>query len=223
MATQHHLRTPLTSMVGYLDLIFGGSYGKVSSKVEEALKKIQVSTNRLLKIVNEFLDISQFQLGKKVVSLRPNIEIGPIFKETIEELQFAAQSKGIYFKLEKSVGKCPVIEADSEKLKVALTNIFDNAIKYTTKGGITIKIQVSGKKLLIIIQDTGIGIPKENIKTLFTGVFERGDEAKKVFTTGRGIGLYISSKIIEAHNGRIWAESEGLGKGSTFFIELPIS
>jgi len=222
MATQHHLRTPLTSMIGYLDLISSGNYGKVSSEVEGVFQKIQTSTGRLIKIVNEFLDISQFQLGKKVISLKPNIEIEPILKETIEELQFTAQTKGIYLKLEKPKEKLPTIEADPEKLKVALANIFDNGIKYTAKGGITIKIQVSDKKLQIVSRDTGMGISKEDMKDLFSGVFERGVEAKKVFTTGRGIGLYIASQIIQAHNGRIWAESEGSNKGSTFFIELPI-
>ena len=67
-----------------------------------------------------------------------------------------------------------------------------------------------------------MGISKEDMKTLFTGIFERGEEAKKIFTTGRGIGLYIASQIIQAHNGRIWAESEGTGKGSTFCVELPV-
>lgn len=223
MATQHHLRTPLTSMRGYLDLIFSGSYGKISPKIKGTILRFQTSTSRLIKIVNELLDISQFQLGKKVVSLQSNVEIEPIFKEILEELQFTSQTKGIYLKLEKPTEKLPTIEADPEKFKVALSNIIDNSIKYTTQGGITIKFQILDKKLRIISQDTGIGISKEDMKTLFTGVFERGEEAKKVFTTGRGIGLYISSKIIEAHNGKIWAESDGVGKGSTFIIELPIS
>ncbi len=223
MITQHHLRTPLTSMKGYTDLILTETYGKVPSKIKEAILKLQISINRLIKMVNELLDISQFQLGKKVVSLQPNIKIEPILKEILEELQFTAQTKGVYLKLEKPMEKLPIIEADPEKLKVALFNIFDNGIKYTTKGGITIKLQISDKKLRIISQDTGIGILKENMKNLFTGIFERGEEAKKLFTTGRGIGLYIASQIIQAHNGRIWAESEGPGKGSTFFIELPVS
>jgi len=228
MASQHHLRTPLTSMIGYLDLIFGGTYGKVPVKIKQALLKFQVSTRRLIKIVNEFLDISQFQLGKEVVSLKPDIDISPILKEIIEELQLEAKARGIYLKLQKPAlrqtqGKLPKIKADPEKLKVALFNIVDNGIKYTPKGGVIVRCQPSDNKLQIIVEDTGMGIPKEELKTLFTRTFERSKEAKKVYGTGRGIGLFITGHIIRAHKGKIWAESEGKDKGSMFYIELPVN
>ncbi|MDD2732089.1 MAG: ATP-binding protein [Candidatus Pacebacteria bacterium] len=221
MATQHHLRTPLTSMLGYLDLIFGGTYGKLPPRFEDPLQKFMASTRRLIRIVNEILDISQFQLGKKVVTLRPNASIEPTLKEIKEELEFEAKNKNLYLKIERPQ-KLPFIKADSQKLKVALFNIVDNAIKYTKEGGITIKIKGEKGKLLIMVKDTGIGIPKEDIPHLFGRTFERGEEAKKTFTTGRGIGLYIAGQIVKAHHGRIWAESDGKGKGSTFYIQLPL-
>jgi len=220
MATQHHLRTPLTSMVGYVDLILTGTYGRVPAKLKNIIFKFNISTKRLIRIVNELLDISQFQLGKKVVSLQPNVRIEPILDELMEELKFEAEHKSIYLKLKKPK-KILKIKADSEKLKVALFNIVDNAIKYTRKGGVTINIE-SDRKLRIVVKDTGMGIAKEGLKTLFQRTFERGKEAKEVFATGRGIGLYITYQIIKAHNGKIWAESEGEGKGSTFYIELPV-
>lgn len=223
MATQHHLRTPLTSMRGYVDLILTGSYGKVPVKIKEAISKLQISTVRLLRIVNELLDVSQFQLGKKVVTLQPGIEIEPILKEVVEELRFTAESKGLYLKLQEPEQKMPAIQADVEKLKVALFNLIDNGIKYTSKGGITVRTEVSDSKVRIISKDTGIGIPKERLRELFDKAFERGKEAKKVFSAGRGIGLYVSNQIINAHNGKVWAESEGEGKGTAFCIELPIS
>jgi len=223
MATQHHLRTPLTSMRGYLDLILGGSYGKLrNKKIKEKLKRLEISSKRLAKVINELLDISQFQLGKEVVNLQPNIQIEPILKEIMEELIPEAEKKKIYLKLEKPGKKLPSIKADLEKLKVALTNIVDNGIKYTDKGGVTIKLKIENYKLKIVIEDTGMGIDKEELKALFIRTFERGEQAKKVYTTGRGIGLYIASQIIEAHNGKIWAESEGIGKGSVFYVELPV-
>jgi len=222
LATQHHLRTPLTSMIGYLDLIFGGTYGKVPQKLNKTLQKFQISTDRLIKVVNELLDISQFQLGKKVISLQPNIQIEPILKEIIEELSQEAETKKIYLKLQKPKKKLPPIKADSEKLKVALTNIIDNGIKYTNKGGVTIRLEIKDLRLQIIVKDTGIGVSKEELKTLFKRTFERNEQAKKVYTTGRGIGLYIASQIIEAHQGNLWAESEGKGKGSTFYVEPPV-
>ena len=229
MATQHHLRTPLTSMRGYLDLILGGSYGELKNKkIKRALSRFEISSKRLSDVVNELLDISQFQLGRDVVFLQPDIKIEPILEEIMEELIPEAKSKNIYFKLIKAKKKPPLIKADSEKLKVALTNIVDNAIKYTNKGGVAIKIKyqksnIKNKpKLQIIIKDTGMGISKEELKVLFTQTFERGEQAKKVYTTGRGIGLYIASQIIEAHKGRVWAESKGKGRGSVFYIELPV-
>jgi len=222
MATQHHLRTPLTSMRGYIDLILTGSYGKISPTVKQAVLKLQVSTKRLVRIVNELLDVSQFQLGKKVVSLQPGIQIKPILEEVIEELKFTAETKGIYLKFQKPKGKLPSIKADVEKLKVALFNLIDNGIKYTQKGGITIKLQITDGKLRIISRDTGMGMSKNDIENLFDRAFRRGKEAKKAFAAGRGIGLYVTNKIIQAHNGRVWAESEGKGKGSTFYVELPI-
>jgi len=227
MATQHHLRTPLTSMIGYLDLVFGGSYGKISTKLNETLKKFQLSTGRLIKVVNELLDISQFQLGKEVVDLQANTKIEPILKEIIEELTPETETKKIYLKLVKPKKVLPLIKADTEKLKVAITNIVDNGIKYTDKGGVIIQLKcqsvnVKAKpKLQIIIKDTGMGVAKEELKTLFSRIFERGEQAKQVYATGRGIGLYITYQIIQAHKGKMWAESEGKGKGTSFYIELP--
>jgi len=222
MATQHHLRTPLTSMQGYLDLMFGGTYGKVPVKLKKTLEKLHVSTNRLIKIVNELLDLSQFQLGKRVISPKPNIRIEPLLKEIVEELKFEADNKHLYLTFEKPKKAPPTANIDPGKIKVALYNIVDNGIKYTYKGGVTIKARSSDHKLLIEISDTGIGFIAEELKGLFSRTFERGEEAKKVFSTGKGIGLYIAHKIIDAHKGKVWVESKGKGKGSTFFVELPV-
>lgn len=219
LAIQHHLRTPLTAMIGYSDLILNGAYGKQSKKMLEVINKFQASTKSLIKMVNEFLDITQFQLGKEVVNLISGIEIEPIISEIAEELKFETEKKGIYLKLQKPE-KLFAIKADREKLKAALYNIIDNAVKYTLKGGVDIKIE-SKDVFKIIIKDTGIGMSQNHQKNLFNKTFERGEEAKKTFTTGRGIGLYIASEIIKAHKGKIWADSEGEGKGSTFHIELP--
>ncbi len=221
MATQHHLRTPLTSMQGYLDLLLGGTYGKIPSKIKEIIQKFLVSTKNEIKTVNELLDISQFQLGKKVITLQSNVQIDIILKEIIEELKSEAEKKKIGLKLEKEK-KLPEIKADPQKLKVALFNIVDNSIKYTNKGGITIKIKSLNKAIQISIQDTGIGIPKQELKRLFNRAFERGEKAKKLYGPGKGIGLFLTYQIIKSHQGKLWAESEGTEKGSTFYIELPI-
>ncbi|TKJ32892.1 MAG: hypothetical protein CEE38_21975 [Planctomycetes bacterium B3_Pla] len=221
LATQHHIKGPLTRMRWYLDWIFEGTYGKVPRKLKGILSQFESSTRSLIKVVDGLLDISQFQLGKEAVTLHPDIEIEPILKEIIQEHQPEARAKGLYLRLEKSA-KIPTVKADPEKLKVALFNLVDNAVKYTNEGGVTIKATRADFKIQVTIEDTGAGIPKEEHKTLFTRIFEQGREGKKIHGRGRGIGLYITSQIIKAHKGRVWAESEGKGKGSTFYIELPV-
>ena len=222
MATQHHLRTPLTSMRGYLDLIAGGTYGKVPPKLKEVLKKFEKSTLNEIQIVNELLDISQFQLGKEVVILQPDIDIESMLKEIVGEIKIEAEKKNLYLKVERPKEFLPKIKADPTKLKVALFNLVDNAVKYTKEGGVSIKVQTTDSKLQIAVKDTGMGVPKEELPDIFTRVFERSKEAQKSNTTGRGIGLYLTANIIKSHHGEIWAESEGVGKGSTFFVELPV-
>jgi len=221
MTIQHHLRTPLTSMRGYADLLLSGTFGKMSKKIKNVVERFEASTVSMIKMVNEFLDITQFQLGKEVVRLKDDINLCPIFHEIFKDIELEAKKKGLYLKLEKPEGIC-FVKGDQEKLKVALVNIFDNAVKYTKEGGITIKLKIEDNKVIIQIIDTGIGISKDRLEKLFDMTFERSDEAKKSFTSGRGIGLYLSSQVIKAHNGKIWAESEGEGKGSIFNIELPI-
>ena len=100
-------------------------------------------------------------------------------------------------------------------------NVLDNAIRYTQEGGITVKLKTQNSKLKIIISDTGEGLTKEEISKLFKS-FSRGEAGTKFWTEGAGLGLYLARKFVEMHGGKIWAESEGKGKGSTFYIELPM-
>jgi signal transduction histidine kinase len=220
LASQHHLRTPVSGMLGYLDLIFTGTFGKVPKKLEGALSKFQSATKILSRLIDEFLDISQFQLGRKVVTPTSDVELIPILEEIVESLKVEIKEKGLSIKLEKD--NLPKIIADAEKLKTALYNIIDNAVKYTSTGKVLVKANIKDSNILIEVKDTGRGLTKEEIKLLFDKLFERGDKADKFYATGRGIGLFMTTLIIEAHNGKIWAKSQGRDKGSSFFIQLPI-
>jgi len=219
LATQHHLRTPLSIIKGYVSMILEGSYGKVEEKTKKAVSGIQEAIDRLIKLVNEFLDISQLQVGREILK-KEEIQIEQLIKEIIEELRPMARERGIYLKFE-SPRELPKIKLDRGKIKTAIFSIVDNGIKYTEKGGVEIKLE-GNERIKIIVKDTGIGLSSEEFKNLFTGFFERGKEAEKIYTTGRGIGLYIAKNIIEAHQGKIWAESKGKDRGSTFYVELPI-
>lgn len=218
LATQHHLRTPLTAMRWNADLLLKT---KLSKKAKLGVESIKLSTGKLIKMVNEFLDITQFQLGKNIAYVKLEINLQEILKEIISELEYEKTQRKIFIKLENPENMDFVL-ADREKLKAALFNIIDNAVKYTTEGGVTITVEKQDKNVILKVKDTGIGISAEHIKDMFNKVFERGQEAQKTFVTGRGIGLYIASQIIKAHNGKIWVKSEGEGKGSTFYIEFPI-
>jgi len=219
MATQHHLRTPLTIMKGYSSMIIEGDYGKISDKAREKLGYFQESIEKLIRLVNSFLDISQFQMGKKI--LKPKkIKLEIIIKEIMSDLKMEADQKKLTLKLKKPK-ETLYIKADKDKLREAFYNIIDNAVKYTAKGGIEITIKEKEDSILTKIKDTGMGMTKEQARTLFTKIFERSKEAQRAHGLGKGIGLYIASNIINAHKGKVWAESKGKGEGSTFFIELP--
>lgn len=227
LITQHHLRTPLTIMKGYLDAVLHKFQGKADPKALEYIDKVAKSTNRLTRIVNEFLDITQFQIGKGGLLKIEPVNIHNLIKEILEELQPEIEKKKLFVKINPEPKDWPLVPAEPQKLKQALFNIIDNAIKYTPAGGITVTLKkVSGRqadKVILTVEDTGIGLSPEDLKLLFVEVFERSKEAKKVFPAGRGVGLFVTARIIKIHQGRIWAESEGLGKGTKFMVEMPLS
>jgi len=223
MATQHHLRTPLTALKGYLSLTLEGDFGPISDVVKEKLGFCFESTNRLIKLVNEFLDISKLQLGRDILDIKET-SIVEMLKDIIVEVQPEADKKGIYLTLILSPEPTSLVMADAGKLREALYNLIDNAVKYTEKGGVKVELQFVTKGrnncAMVIVTDTGIGMTKEEADDVFGRQFERGKEAKKVYALGRGIGLFIAASIIRAHKGKIWAESLGAGQGSAFYVEL---
>ncbi len=223
MATQHHLRTPLTAIKGFLSMAMEGDFGKLNDELKEKLNFCFISAERLIKLVNEFLDISKLQLGKEILETK-EVSLVDLLEQAVEEVMPEADKKGIYLKLENHWAEPLKIIADPAKLKEALYNLIDNAIKYTEKGGVTVSLRhfadVVPSKIQIVVSDTGIGMTPEEAKDIFGRQFERGTEAKKVYALGRGIGLFLAASIIRAHKGRIWVESPGPGKGSTFLVEL---
>jgi len=220
MQVQHDLRTPLSTIRDYCDVLIDGTIGKQSNKTIKIVRRIEAIALAKIQDINNFLDVAQFRLGRGVVNLKPGVNIVEIIKEIQNSLKLKYEQKGLYFKIEK-IGEQFIVTADREKLKAAIFNIVDNSIKYTEKGGVTIRLKVNNSKLKIEIADTGIGIPADKVKNIFEGQFERTEQAQKV-AEGKGVGLYLSAQIIKLHNGRVWVESAGEGMGATFFIELPV-
>ncbi len=219
----HQLRTPLTAIKGYVSLMIEGDYGKLSKGALQSMKNVYLANERLVKMVNSLLDMSRLEAGKISLDFSP-VKVDEIIADILRELRGEAENKNLKLRLDKDRTTLPKIMADPTKLRDALMNLVDNAIKYTNKGEIIVKIKYKSFEgdMEIIVQDTGEGMSQEEIDKLFQS-FSRADSGKKNWAEGSGLGLYIAKKFIEMHHGKIHAESPGKGLGSRFVIELPIA
>ena len=219
----HQLRTPLTAIKGYASMILEGTYGKVPKKVKETVDKVFQSSQRLVYIVNDMLDVSRIEQGRIKYNFE-DVKLADLVRDVCDELKVNAKAKKLKLAFNtKQEDKNIVVSADYGKLRQAITNVIDNSIKYTDAGFVLLSMQKDdqGEHVILSIKDSGIGISKENMKFIFDK-FERASNAQKTHTEGSGLGLYVAKEIIKAHDGVIWATSEGVGKGSQFYIELPI-
>ena len=184
------------------------------------MENIYKSSERLIRLVNDLLSISRIEAGKMELKLE-KISLGEIIKSVIDELKIKAQKKNIYLKWERPKKALPKILIDRDKIRQVILNVIDNGIRYTNDGGVTIRLKVKNGRLTTVISDTGGGMTKEELSKLFES-FSRGLTGSRLYTEGAGLGLYVARRFVEMHKGKIWAESKGSGKGSTFYIELPI-
>lgn len=218
----HQLRTPLTAIKGYISLMLEGTYGGVPETQRETLGKVYTSNERLIHLVNDLLDLSRIEQGKWQYNLA-KVAVGPMIQSVIGELKIAAQSKNLLLHFQKpSNAEKFLAWADEEKLRQSVLNLVDNAIKYTEKGEIEVRLEVDINPTLmrLSVKDTGMGLSIDDKSRIFQR-FSRGKDSFKMNTGGTGLGLFVAKKIVEDHGGRIFAESPGLGKGSTFIILVP--
>ncbi len=215
----HQLRTPLSIIKGYISLIREGSYGVVSDDVAKTLNKIYLSNERLIKLVNDLLDLSRMESGKLRYEFA-DTNIKDLVDSIIDEFQIPARDKGIKIIWNEPVGNFPTIWADGWKLRQVIFNLLDNALKYTNEGSIEISLEKEENGIKLGVKDSGVGMSSETLGMVFHK-FARGREGAKIDTGGVGLGLYIAKKIIDDHHGELWPESAGEGKGSTFFVRLP--
>lgn len=215
----HQLRTPLTAIKGYISLMLEEAYGKLDEKIRDPISKVYESNERLIRLVNDLLSISRIESGKMKLELGET-DILDLIKSVVDELGIKANEKKLKLIVQRPKTLLSLLNIDKEKVRNVLLNIVDNAIRYTDKGSVTIKIEQVIDNVRITVSDTGAGMTEEVIGNLFES-FSRGQAGMQRWTEGAGLGLYIAKKFIEMHKGRIWAESEGKGQGSTFFVELP--
>jgi len=227
----HQLRTPLTSIKGFGLLLLEGTYGQVSDAQKNALEKIYISNERLIHLVEDLLNISRIEAGRMEFDFQ-EAQIEDLVNEAVTTLELSAKQKNLYLHWQKPAVALPKLKIDITKIKEVISNMVDNAIKYTQKGGVTVRVESGnffdhGEKerksvVRVIVSDTGIGMGKEELESIFNK-FERGKQVSHYHTDGTGLGMYVGKKMVEAHKGRIWAESEGKNKGSRFILELPVN
>ncbi len=214
----HQLRGPLTAIKGYASLVLEGDFGEISVPVREAIETMFKSTQALVVIVGDYLDVSRIEQGKMRYDFS-DFDIQPFIASIINEFQPNVKVSGLSLTFNTKKGDY-FIHADQGKVKQVISNLLDNAIKYTPRGKIEVTVlRTPSDKIQVIFKDTGVGIPADVMPKLFDK-FSRAPGASQTNITGTGLGLYVAKKMMEAHRGRVWAESEGKDKGSTFILEL---
>lgn len=216
----HHLQSALAAVKWSLNMLLSGDFGKINKEQKNIIKKTIERNEELISLVNNFLDTAKNK-EKKYFYNKNLTDIKDIIESVIYFFQEEIKKKKIKFEFKKPKEKLPQIIVDKEKIKIAIQNIFDNAIKYTPPGGkISFFLKDNKKEIEFKIQDSGMGIPENEKEKLFTKFF-RGVNAVKTETVGSGLGLFLAKKIIEAHNGKIWFESKE-NEGSSFYFSLPV-
>jgi signal transduction histidine kinase len=216
----HQLRSPLSVVKGITSLLLDESYGQLSASLKDALEKVYISNERLIGLIEDLLDISHLEEGRVEFEFR-KIDLNAVAKKAVNGLTLQAKNKKLYLKFSPYKKSKLSAWIDDHKVTEAISNLIDNAIKYTRKGGVTVELTKSGNKAVVTVRDTGIGLKKEERQNLFQK-FVRAGRGNKMSTVGTGLGLYVVRKMVEAHRGRIFAESPGEGKGSSFIIGLPL-
>ena len=213
----HQVRSPLAAIKGSVSLIMNGSYGAVNDKTKEALSRVQKQTDGLIILIDTLLDVRKMEGGRMEYRF-VKTDLSKIVSEVVSTLQPLAETKKLEFGF-TSPEKEVWVNADAEKLKQAIQNLADNAIKYTPGGFVHAELKTAGGSAIVSISDSGVGIPV----TLITHLFEEfvRDERVKKEIRGTGLGLYIARKITEAHGGTIFAESAGEGKGAQLYVKIP--
>ena len=214
----HELRTPLTSINVGTDMLLHGSGGEITKEQKDILDIIARESQRLIGMVNSILDLAKMEAGMMVFHFNPT-DMTPLIHQTIAEIKPLAMGKEIRLQMENPQS-LPMIKMDRERMLQVLRNFIGNAIKFTPRGGqITVSAVPKEGILEVCVKDTGPGIPKENLTSIFEK-FQQAPLQRSNSMRGSGLGLAIAKHIITAHGGKVWAES-GPGQGSSFFFVLP--
>lgn len=215
----HQLRTPLTSVKGYISMVLEGDVGKITSSQRQLLEEAFTSSERMVHLINDFLNVSRLQTGKFVIESRP-VDLAKVVTQEVESLQTTASAHNLKLRY-RAPSYFPILYLDEGKIRQVLMNFIDNAIYYSQAGTtITIELAVEDGDVVLKVRDTGIGVPESEQAHLFSKFF-RATNARKQRPDGTGVGLFLAKKVIVAHGGTMVFESVE-SEGSTFGFRLPV-
>ena len=211
----HELRTPLTAIKGSMEGLMDG----VLPENDETYMGIYREADRLQRLVNDLQELSRVEAGAYELDLHP-LDVLVVISAVVKRLELQFKEKGVLLEVDVP-DDLPSIQADEDRIGQVLLNLVGNALQFTPSGGsVVVSAAQRNKEIKISVSDTGIGISPEDIENIFTR-FYRVDKSRSRAGGGSGIGLTISKYLVEAHGGRIWVESAGLDRGSTFTFSLP--
>lgn len=215
----HQLRTPPATIKWYLSAILAGDFGALTPDVKTALTKTNLTNNSLINLIDDMLNVSRIERGKMEFAF-VQADIVELAQLTTDQLVPQAQMKNLKLVFSKPKKPIPPVTMDKEKIRQVINNMIDNAIKYSKQGQVKVEIDKTAKDLVVRISDTGKGMSPEELKNIFQK-YGRGKDAQN-YTSGLGLGMYVAKIVIEQHKGKLWAESAGAGRGSTFAFTIPL-
>lgn len=215
----HQLRTPLTSIKGYLSMVLEGDAGAINAAQRKALGEAYTSSERMVRLISDFLNVSRLQTGKFIIDSQPT-DLSKVIAQEVEAMRQLAESHDIMIAY-KQPARFPILEVDEDKLRQVIMNFVDNAIYYSrSKSTIVVKAYVEHGDAVVEVHDQGIGVPQAEQDKLFTKFF-RAENARRQRPDGTGVGLFLARKVVTALGGKVIFSSRQ-GKGSMFGFRLPI-
>ena len=215
----HELRTPMNSILGFSEALTSGIYGELNSKQTNRLSRITHSGHNLLSLIDDLLDISKIDAGKMELSLG-EMDLVSEIRACISGFEPQTQAKNLSLSVD-APDSAPYVVADSMRIRQIINNLLSNALKFTSEGGVSVKLTVQDRYIQVAVQDTGIGIDASHLDIIFDE-FRQADGSTTRRFGGTGLGLAITRRFIQMMHGKIWVEST-LGKGSTFYFTVPIA
>ena len=215
----HQLKAPVAVIRGYISMIQEGSLGKVPPTMRAAVDHVAEGGKMLASGIDDYLNVARIEQGRITYDFG-DADLRQIVERVVSDFTSAAERKGLRLSFVADDRVAYVTRIDAGKMTEVVSNLLDNAIKYTPHGSIAVKLSRGDESLLLSIEDTGVGIDATILPKLFQK-YVRAADASATNAGGTGLGLYVAREYVEAHGGKIWALTRGKGKGATFFVELP--